>query len=251
MPVKIIHNKIQTHLLSKKVAEENPPAEGFNLEDSDQKAIELADQVMKAHGGRVAWDSTRLLVWNFFGFRKLYWDKQSGDVRIDFTNNDLKIILNEKSMEGRVFKDGQEFQQTDSLKKYLDQGKSIWINDSYWLVMPFKLKDSGVTLKYLREDTTQNGRKSQVLQLTFKNVGDTPQNKYEVFVDQENYMVTQWSYFKEATQDSANFTLPWLDYKKHGNIKLSGNRGVREISEIQVLDTVPEGLFDSFEAVEL
>ena len=229
----------------------NPHAEGFNLENSDEEAIQLADQVMEAHGGRKAWDNTQLIIWNFFGRRKLYWNKQSGDVRIDFTENDLKIILNEKSMEGRVFKDGQEFSEPDSIKTYLERGKSIWINDSYWLVMPFKLKDSGVTLKYLREDTTQNGRKAKVLELTFENVGDTPENKYEIFVDSETQMVSQWSFFKEATQDSANFTIPWLDYKEHGAIKLSGNRGEMELTEIQVLDSIPQGLFSSFEAVEL
>ncbi|MDX2302025.1 MAG: hypothetical protein NW226_04455 [Microscillaceae bacterium] len=232
-------------------AETNPAAEGFDLANSDPKAIQIADQVMEALGGRTAWDSTRLIIWNFFGARKLFWDKQSGDVRIEFIENDLKIILNEKSMQGKAFKDGKELSEPDSLKKYLEMGKSIWINDSYWLVMPFKLKDSGLTLKYLREDTTLDGRRAHVLGLTFKEVGDTPQNKYEVCVDQESNLVTQWSYFKEAQQDSANFTLPWLDYKKYGRIMLSGNRDKRQITEIQVLDSIPPDLFSSFKAVKL
>lgn len=46
--------------------------------------------------------------------------------------------------------------------------------------MPYKLKDSGVTLKYKGEGQTEEGEPAQVLVLTFKDVGVTPQNKYEV-----------------------------------------------------------------------
>ena len=40
------------------------------------------------------------------------------------------------------------------LARQVPAGGNDWINDLYWLVMPFKLKDSGVTLKCLGEDTT-------------------------------------------------------------------------------------------------
>jgi len=34
--------------------------------------------------------------------------------------------------------------------------------------MPFKLKDSGVTLKYLGEENTQDEKAADVIQMTFK-----------------------------------------------------------------------------------
>ncbi len=46
-------------------AEENPPMEGFNLEASDAKAIEIADAVMQSMGGRANWDQARYLSWGF------------------------------------------------------------------------------------------------------------------------------------------------------------------------------------------
>ena len=61
---------------------ENPAAPGFNQANSDAKAIALADAVMEAQGGRQAWDETRFLDWNFFGRRRLLWDKQENKVRI-------------------------------------------------------------------------------------------------------------------------------------------------------------------------
>lgn len=236
--------------------EENPAAEGFDAQNSDKKAIEIADEVMKAMGGRKNWNETRFISWNFFGRRQLHWDKQTGDVRIDFNNGKFKALLNVYNKEGaaltgKVMKDSVAVTQPDSLQKYLKRGKSIWINDMYWLCMPFKLKDSGVTLKYAREDTIKGGKKADVLTLTFKEVGDTPQNKYEVYVDQESKLVAKWAYFKMAAQDSANFTTPWQNYQKYGNLMLSDDRGRAKLSAIKVLDKVPEKLLTTFEKVEV
>lgn len=229
----------------------NPPAEGFNEEESDPKAIELADEVMQAMGGRDSWDDTRYLSWNFFGVRHLIWDKKKGDVRIKVPGDSLELIVNINSGEGMVKKEGALLNNADSLEKYLQIGKNIWINDSYWLVMPFKLKDSGVTLKYAGEEITEAGDSADVLVLTFENVGETPENKYHVFVDKQSKLVSQWAYFAEASQESPNFVIPWLDYEKKGEIMLSGNRGERKLSDIKVLGSVPDHTFTSLEPVNL
>jgi len=205
-------------------SDSNPPAEGFDLEHSDPAAIELADSVMNAMGGRKAWDETRFISWNFFGRRDLVWDKQEGRVRIHSLPDSIIYLVNVNTMEGRVQVKGAEIKEPDSLKRMLEKAKSIWINDSYWLVMPFKLKDSGVTLKYLGEDTTTTGVPANVLQLTFSNVGDTPENKYMIYVDVKDNLVKQWAYYQKASQDSATYVWPFDNYKKYGNILLSANR---------------------------
>jgi hypothetical protein len=230
----------------------NPPGEGFNLVESDPLGVKIADDVMHAMGGRDNWNNTRYLYWNFFDSRILLWDKFTGDVRIEFLKQDLKVLMNIRTMEGKVQKRGQEMVQADSVTKYLEQGKSVWINDSYWLVMPFKLKDSGVTLKYLREDTTLIGQPSDVLQLTFQEVGDTPDNKYEVWVDRETKLVNQWAYFPSFADTAARFTLPWGNYQQKGNILLSDDRGERDLKNVKVLDKVPAEVFKNFDvSIEL
>jgi hypothetical protein len=129
----------------------------------------------------------------------------------------------------------------------LAKGKSIWINDSYWLVMPFKLKDTGVTLKYLGEDTTLTGVKSNVLEVTFKDVGDTPENKYRVYVDVKDNLVKQWAYYKDVSQDSASQVWPLDNYKKYGNILLSANRSDdKGPRDVRVDDKLPRELFTEF-----
>jgi hypothetical protein len=225
----------------------NPPAPGFDIEHSDPAAVELADSVMAAMGGRDNWDNTRFISWNFFGRRNLVWDKQQGDVRIESLPDSTVYLVNINDLTGRVRIKGQELTEPDSLKKMLEKAKSIWINDSYWLVMPFKLKDSGVTLKYLGEDTILTGEKCNVLELTFSNVGDTPENKYRVYVDLKDNLVKQWAYFKEASQDSASQIWPFDNYKRYGNILLSAdrsdNRGPRNV---RIDEKLPREVFTEF-----
>ena len=228
----------------------NPPAEGFNTTQSDERAIELADSTMLAMGGRNNWDKTRYIAWNFLGFRKLIWDKWTGNVRVENVQNDFKVLVNINTLEGKVFKNGEELTQADSLNKYLNRGKDIWINDSYWLVMPFKLKDSGVTLKYKGEEIVMD-KPSYVLELTFQDVGVTPQNKYWVYIDKETKLVNQWAYFKSYEDEEPGFILPWKNYAQHGDIKLSGDRGPRQLTEIQVFEELPESVFTSLEDVNL
>jgi len=229
----------------------NPAAAGFNMAGSDPKAIALADEVMKAMGGRKNWDNTHYITWNFFDNRRLIWDKWTGDVRIDNLKNDQTVLLNVNDNTGRVMKNGQELTQPDSVAKYVKQGKSAWINDSYWLVMPYKLKDSGVTLKYIGPDKTEEGASAEKIQMTFEGVGDTPQNKYYIWISPESHLVTQWAYYAKADNEKANFTMPWKSYQPYGKIMLSGDRGQRKLTEIQVFDKLPKSVFDSFEKPSL
>ncbi len=226
--------------------DENPAAEGFDAAGSDASAIALADSIMKAMGGRSNWDATRYLSWTFFGRRNLTWDKHTGWVRIDSPRDTITIIVNEKTLEGKVSVKGQELQPGDSLQKMLNRGKSAWINDSYWLVMPFKLKDSGVTLKDLGRDTLQGGE-YKVLQLTFANVGDTPQNKYKLYVDDADNLIKYWSYFNQSDKDVPNFTRPWDNYQRYGNILLSADRSDNGgPSSVKVFETLPDSVFTKF-----
>ncbi|MEM9024144.1 MAG: hypothetical protein AAGB22_10405 [Bacteroidota bacterium] len=227
---------------------ENPPAEGFDMAGSDSTAQAIADAVMHAMGGRTNWDATRYLTWNFFGARSLLWDKHSGWVRITSHRSNWRAIVNVHSMEGQVFKDSVAVSDPDSLAKYLDKAKSTWINDAYWLVMPYKLKDSGVTLKWEGKHPTESGTTADVLSLTFSEVGDTPENKYLVWVDTASHLVSQWSYYRDASDEVSVFVLPWGEYEQFDGILLSGYRGENyALSEIGAPAAVPEAFFTTLD----
>jgi hypothetical protein len=226
---------------------DNPPAPGFNFEDSDPAAIELADSIMMAVGGRKNWDATRCISWNFFGRRNLMWDKQDGRVRIESLPDSTTYLLNLNTMTGRVQVRGQEVTQPDSLAKMLKKAKSTWINDSYWLVMPFKLKDSGVTLTYMGEDTLVNKKYYNVLKLTFDNVGDTPNNRYDLYVDVNEKLIKYWSYYRDATQETPSWTRPWDNYQRYGSILLSADRSDDAgPKNVKVDEQLPDAIFTKF-----
>ena len=225
----------------------NPPADGFDMANSDPKAVELADSIMKAMGGRRNWDKTRFISWNFFGVRDLTWDKKDNRVRIESKKDSVIYLVDLDKDQGRVSVKGQEIKEPDSLAKMVKKGKSMWINDSYWLLMPFKLKDSGLTIKYIGEDTMLTGGKCNVLELTFKDIGDTPQNKYRIFVDEQDNLVKQWAYYREASQDTANFTRPWDNYQKYGDILISADRSDGAgPKNVKVDEALPDKIFTEF-----
>lgn len=231
--------------------EANPPAEGFRAELSDPEAIALADTVMVRMGGRKAWDDTRYLRWTFFGRRTLLWDKQEKRVRIDIPGDSTVFLLDLKTKTGKALVNGSEVTDEAQLDTLMDQAESIWINDSYWLVMPYKLKDSGVALEYMGQDTTADGTMADVLQLTFAGVGNTPQNKYLVYVDREERLITQWAYFPTADAAAPAIVTPWKGYRPYDGILLSGDRGRGQLTDIAVYAQVPEEAFSSFEKPEL
>ncbi len=228
----------------------NPPAEGFDELGSDAKAIAVADSVMKYHGGRQAYDNVRYLEWNFFGARDLVWDKEEDRVRIEVPQDSMIYLVDfsDEDLTGAVSKNGVEMTNPDSLDLYLQDAYSMWINDSYWLVQPFKLKDSGVTLTYAGEgEDPQKNRPSEILELTFTEVGDTPGNKYRLYVDKESYRINTWQFFRSADDAEPAISTPFDGYQDYAGIMLSGDRGGRfKLNDISVTNEMDDAVFTEF-----
>ena len=227
----------------------NPPAPGFDLEGSDARALEIADRVMQKIGGRRAWDETRYLRWRFFGRRLHVWDKATGNIRVEGVGRDdgepYLILMNLRSGEGRAWRSGREVTEPEALAELLELGEAAWINDSYWLFMPYKLKDTGVTLGYLGERAMEDSRTAEVLELTFREVGRTPENKYHVYVAKDSGLVEQWDYYAEAGDAEPRFKFPWHNWQPYGRILLSEDRGEGAHTEVAVFDELPETVFTS------
>ncbi len=220
--------------------------------DSDQRAIDIAQAVMQKMGGWQNWDATRILAWKFFGGRQHYWDRHSGDIRIEMERegNTSLWLMNVNTMEGRVWNNG-ELLEGDELEQALTRGHKIWINDSYWVVMPYKLLDAGVTLKYSGE-REMDDRHYDVLDMTFaEGVGYTPENRYEIFVGRDSGLLEHWSFFPQATDKEPRFTMPWERWEPFGAIMLATGRGGEEDWAIVVYDELPRSLFTSPDPVSM
>ncbi len=227
----------------------NPARPGFNEQGSDAKAIAIADEVMAALGGRQNWDQTRHITWNFFGRRTHVWDKWTGDYRLEADS--VLVLMNLHTRQGRAWVHGEEVTDPAALANWLKKAGSIWINDSYWMFMPYKLKDSGVTLKYVGADNSAAGQPCDVLQLTFENVGDTPENKYHIYVNQRTRLVDQWAFFSHASDPAPRFVTPWKNWRRYGNILLSDDRGKNKHTHIAVFDILPAKVYQSPEPVNI
>ncbi len=212
----------------------------------DPEARAIAEAVMDAMGGRDAWNSTRHVAWKFFGGRQHYWDKHTGDIRIEIPASDrgpeMLILMNLNSRSGRVWTGGEELIGTPQ-QEGLERGWRSWVNDSYWMFMPYKLLDPGVNLRHVGEDIMADDREADVLEMTFESVGVTPDNRYLVYVARDSGLVEQWSYFASRDQTEPGFTLPWESWTSFGSILLSTGRGRGEDWDIHVYDELPEPLY--------
>jgi len=150
--------------------------------------------------------------------------------------------------DGRVWVDGalQEAPRADSL---LRRANAIFINDSYWLLMPYKWADPGVHASYLGTNE-MNGAPYEVVELTFEGVGITPQNKYRGWVNPDSWLMDYWQHYRNADDPEPAFTLGWTDWKRYGPIMLSDKRpdenGNSRIyfENLRAEEFVPEGMFE-------
>lgn len=225
---------------------------------ADAKARRVAERTLEAMGGRKAWDEVGVITWDFFGRRSHIWDKNRGLHRLEGQGprGRYVIVVDQATGEGRMWRNGIEVDDPEDLDRQTKGALSAWCNDAYWLLMPYKLLDAGVKLRYLGAGPTEAGAMADMLEVTFDGVGITPNNKYHVYVGLESGLVEQWDYFDDADDRDPVFKLPWNDWKQYGPIKLSGNRGERdgrawEITSIRVLDDVPESVFTDPAAVDL
>jgi len=225
------------------------PLAGAGTGQSDSRATAIAESVMVAMGGQEAWENTRYISWDFFGRGRLHWwDKWTGNHRLEYTNDaDERIValFDVDTMEGRFWRDGEEVTDAAALEELKDAAHGAWINDTYWMFMPYKLLDPGVTLEYQGEAEMQDGTMADVLQLTFDDVGRTPQNRYLVYVAKDSGLVEQWSWFRDASDAEPQFTLPWAGWQRFGDIMLCTDHGRGAGWDIRVHDELPESVFTS------
>ena len=214
--------------------------------DNAGRAIEVADEVLEASGGRENWEATRYVTWMNFGKRLNVWDKQTGDIRVE---NDATIILmNLESGEGRAWRFGQEITEPGDLERTLDYAREAFELDSHEILLPFLLHDEGVHLDYLGEGEVE-GRPVDVLKVTFDEGAAYSRTEYHLNVDKESRHIVRWDYYMDRGDPKPRFQQPWSNYEKYGTILLSNHRGPKQHTDINVYDDLPPSVLGSPEPV--
>ncbi|MBK0403289.1 hypothetical protein I5M27_09850 [Adhaeribacter sp. BT258] len=221
-----------------------PAQPGFNEEGSDKKALEIADKMMEALGGYDAWQNTRYIAWTFFGQYNI-WDKKESLFRHE-KGNVVSVLAMSKGG-GRVFDKGVEETDTVQLYNKLSTAYTHFVSNTYFLFMPYKMKDQGVTLKYRFEAKGPNGKPADVLRLTFDRVGISPDNMHDVWIDKETHLPVLWAFYGSKEDKEPAFIRKWADYKDFNGMKLAVNRDSQmdtlRISHLKVVKSVPKALF--------
>ena len=233
------------------------PAPSAARAQGDPRAIEVAERVLERLGGREAWDRTRTISWRFMGRRRHVWDKHTGELRLEEpvgegeARRQRVVLIDLDTRRGRVADDGVEVVDPAARSAALERAYAVWINDSYWMFLPYKLLDPGVRLAWDGVDRLEDGRPADVLSLTFDGVGLTPKNRYRVFVAQDTGLVEAWSFYEEATDTQPKFTLPWGGWREFGGIRLATEHGRGDDWEVAVHGELPRRVFEDFAPVSL
>ncbi|MCV9389247.1 hypothetical protein [Reichenbachiella ulvae] len=222
------------------ISDINAPIEGFNIEKSDPSAIYLADKIMEAIGGRMAWDKIKYLEWEIDG-RKYYWNRTEDIVRLDLLADTLSMIFNIDKQTIKVKKNGISIESPDSLATYLQSANDMWKMDSRLLTIPFEIKGDGVTLYYIGEDQVQDSLEAHRIQMAFEQ-SSTP-FLYDLWFNPETNLITQWAYYPDHSHTEPQFKEKWGGYNKYGNVLFSTKRGERNIENIVASEHLDQKLF--------
>jgi hypothetical protein len=214
----------------------------------DPKAQEIAHSMVAAMGGQDAWNAARFVRYDFrvnaggktVADRAHLWDKHTGRYRLE--GGGQIVLFNTATQQGSVFKDGKKLEGAAATAA-IKQAYGSFINDFYWLAMPWKWTDSGVHLRYLGKRKNA-GKDFDVVQLTFDHVGLTPGDRYEAFVSPQSHLMEHWDY---TLQSGNKGSWDW-EYTTTEGLKLASSHKSADGKSInmgnpRILQSVDEAYF--------
>ena len=218
--------------------------------ERDPRAVEVAERLMDAMGGRDVFDRVRLVEFDWTVVRDgttvaLYhhwWDRYTGRYRVEGTRPDgshVRAVFHViRPAEGTVWVAAGEL-SGDSAADLLDFAHGRFVNDTYWLLMPWKWLDPGVHLTY--EGTRElDGESHDIVLLSFDDgTGRTSSDRYWGWVSQRTGLMSRWQYVLQEDNGSPGTgdrtTWDWTDWKETPTgLKLSTTK--RRLGEGPVLE---------------
>jgi hypothetical protein len=228
---------------------------------SDPRAVAVADQVMEAMGGEAAWRGTCFLRFDFavavdgkmVMTRSHWWDKWRGRYRLEGKTKEgeaYTVLMNLNTKEGSAWQGGKPL-EGEAKKQLLEKGYEAWVNDSYWLIMPYKLKDPGVVLK-LAGELSEKGTTWDKLALSFDKVGLTPKDRYWAYVNRTTHLVDRWEYIlQDENPKGPPSRFDWNNWQRYGKVMLSPDKMNATDKEriyfpnLAVMEAMPDAVFNS------
>lgn len=200
------------------------------IDDPDVERIH--ERMMETMAPDEGWERARYLTFDLVAQlddgtlrRSHEWDRTQDRARVVQPADDDRQLTADFPIDdhraGEAWLD-DEPQEGDEAQELLDGAHRSFINDSYWFVMPYKWTDPGVNLEYLGEETDDDGRDWEVVQLSFDDVGLTPQNMYRAWIDAESGLMERWQFISEEGAEPS--PSEWTDWQFFGPIQLATRR---------------------------
>ncbi len=225
--------------------------EATAADSKDPKAVKIAEETIQAMGGMDNWKNTSALRFDWVIARegqearvdKHLWDRKNNRDHVEWKTQEGKMRVawvNLTDRSGAAWDDGKKL-EGEELKKAMDSAVSRWINDTYWVIAPLKLLDSGVNLKY---DGEKNGH--DILHLSFNSVGDTPGDQFWVHINKQTRLMDHWD-FELQSKNKGSFD--WIDWVQVGKMKFSktkpsiDKKGTIKIDPLEALDSASADYF--------
>jgi hypothetical protein len=224
-------------------------------------AYQVVDWIWQHLGGQDAYEKCRYVefTWTYEhegdakAARSHTWDRYEGDYVLEFTdsrtNDEYKVYFNVNTRTGVAVKNGTAVGE-DENAQLVERAYSMFANDTYWLLLPMKLRDPGARLQYVGHASKTGDRDIQepaprywvnltkeeeveahkerlqksekgtgdlhtlvVLHLWFfREVGLTPGDKYWLYVTHDGAIVG-WRYVLEGGDEGE---WEWTDEKDCG-----------------------------------
>lgn len=173
--------------------------------ETGSKAEVLTDKIQAAINQK-AWDATSAVTFSFMGSHHYIWDKKNNLVQVQW--DDKKVLYHTQTLEGIVYEHNIKLnnsEKTDAIKKAND----YFNNDSFWLIAPFKLRDTGTTRSIVMQDN------KEALMVTYTSGGSTPGDSYVWIVD-ENHVPRAWRMWVSIVP-IGSFETSWEDWTTFSN----------------------------------
>ena len=236
------------------------PSEGSAVDLTPTTTVEFADPEVariyramgQAQGTSEAWGRARYLAFDFVvkrdqgDFRRSHeWDRYEGRAQVTWSGEageTVAVVDTGDPTMGSAWIAGQPVESGPRADSLVLQAYRAHINDAYWLVMPFKWADPGVNARFHGTETAEDGRNFDVVELSFEDVGVTPDNMYHAYVNTETGLMERWAHY--STREAEPRFSEWGGYQNIGPIRLALDKGRIQFENVRVIEgDLPTGAF--------
>jgi len=229
---------------------------------ADPRAAAIAAKMDDAMGGMKAWESVPYVRFDFVIYKdgkeaarfRHWWDKKRGIDRVEGPDDKGRMvaaIVNLPNRTGRSFTAGLPDRDSSEVAAQVQNGYERWVNDSYWLMMPFKVRDPGTILKYGGTRKGPKGEEWEVLEITFdKGVGLTPGDHYWLYVNRKSHLMDKWEMLLQSMDPKGPpSSATWEDWTKAGPVRIAtmhhfeGKSAYLRFENVALPATMDESIF--------